>query len=85
MDAVQWAPWITAAITVAAFFIARRSDVHDDGANGQYVRDKLDLISSNVSETRTDVRELKRELENHEGRITRLEVEVSHLQRDGDA
>ena len=82
MDAQVIVAMCAAAVTVAAFFIARRDATRSDGADGQWMRDKLDNISENVRSTRDDVREIRHTLENHEGRITTLEVEVAHIAKE---
>jgi len=66
-------PYITVLIALAGFVYARIATHKSDGATLQRVADKLDAVGDTTRETRDDVRDIKRTLDDHSNRLARLE------------
>lgn len=65
-----------AAIVAIAGFVRNG---HSDAADAQRMVDKLDMIASDVTETRDSVREISRKIDDHSERITRAEQRIESI------
>lgn len=69
---------VIAALGLAFNFLKdRRADV----LAGQSTRDMLDSIATNVRDTRDDVREINRKLDDHTTRLVRCEARLEEHER----
>ena len=66
-------PWLTALAAVLGLVLSVARGRRGDVESNQAIRDKLDYISDTTRDTRDDVREIKRTLDDHSARLARLE------------
>lgn len=70
---------VAALVAVSSAVAAGRRGASTDSAREQRMSDQLDHISQMCSETRQDVKEMNRKLDDHGSRITRLEEQCTTL------
>lgn len=68
---------VAALALVLNFSKDRRSTISDT----QVIRDKLEVINDTTRDTRDDVRQLDRKLDDHAARITKIETELKDHDR----
>lgn len=69
------------SLAVAAFsvFAATWGRSRSGAANEQRMADKLDQIAKDCSDTRSELKELNRKLDDHAGRLVKCEEQISSL------
>lgn len=72
---------VSAAIAGLALLATLLRDRRGEVMTSQAVRDKLDYISDTARDTREDVRELGRKLDDHAARITKMEARMEDHDR----
>lgn len=81
MNPAEVVPWITACVAVIGLVISVARSRRTDAQSTQAIKDKLDYISNTTRDTRDDVRDLSRKLEDHNARIVRLEERADNHAR----
>jgi len=77
MTIAELLPYVTALVAIVGLVYARLSAHRDDAAGLARIADKLDNVGDTVRDTRDDVRDIKRTLDDHGTRIARLEERVN--------
>lgn len=74
-------PYLAGIVALIVFIFARRDASRAEGSTLQAIRDRLDRINDTTRETRDDVRDIKRTLDDHGARLVRLEERVTDHSR----
>ena len=77
----DFVPWVTALVAVLGLVFTVARGRRGDVESTQAIKDKLTYISDTTRETREDVRDIKRTLDDHSARLTRLEERVDEQGR----
>ena len=66
-------PIVTAALTIASFFIARSAETHKKGLTDGTIKTDIEYIKRLLQDVLLEQRESAKKTDNHAERITRLE------------
>lgn len=72
---------VSAAIASLALLLNFSKDRRSSISDTQVIRDKLEVINDTTRDTRDDVRQLDRKLDDHATRITKIETELKDHDR----
>lgn len=67
---------ISCIVAVGALALNIMKSTHGSVEQTQAIRDKLDYIADTTRDTREDVRQLDRKLDDHASRLTKIEAKV---------
>lgn len=67
---------ISCIVAVGALALNLMKSAHGSVEQTQAIRDKLDYIADTTRDTREDVRQLDRKLDDHASRLTKIEAKV---------
>ena len=81
MTITEIIPMITACVAVLGLVISLARGRRGDVETTQAIKDKLTTISDTTRDTREDVRDMSRKLDDHAARLTRVEEQVKDHER----
>ena len=81
MNLTELVPWVTACVAVLGLVLSVARGRRNDVENTQQIKDRLTYISDTTRDTREDVRDMSRKLDDHAARLTRVEEQVKDHER----
>ena len=81
MNLTELVPCVTACVAVLGLVLSVARGRRNDVENTQQIKDRLTYISDTTRDTREDVRDMSRKLDDHAARLARVEEKVKDHDR----